>query len=123
MKLTGEMMKLTNGQIADSVPGLKALSEVKLPVKLAFKLGKLMRELDGILKPYELTLRKLQEEHAAARDGDKIVLKDPEAYHDAVEELREIENEVNFDQISLNDLGEIELEPQALYSLDWLLID
>ena len=121
-------MKLSNRRLLNSVPSLNKLNGLKLPVKTSFKLAKLSRTVETVLKDYQKTLTSLQDKHAEKDDdGEKVVVdntvkfKSEEAFKEEFEELLDCEAEVSSKKISLNDFGTVEVEPSFLYHLDWLI--
>ena len=123
-------MKLTNRQIVQAVPAINVLHTLQLPIKTSFRVAKTSRALDTILKDYNKTLKKIQEKHAEYEDGkmkvnedNQIQFKDPESFNEAFEELMALESEVKIRTVKLEDLGNVEVAPQVIYQLDWLLED
>jgi hypothetical protein len=123
-------MKLTNRQLLNSVDSLTQLNTLKLPVKTSFRIAKLSRAIDDVLKAYRDTLKNLQEEHAERDEvGEKVVVenqisfKDPVVFDSAFQELLDCETDVPIKQISIGTFGSVEVEPKLLYHLDWLLKD
>lgn len=130
-------MKITNKLVVDSVESLNQLSELKLPVKTAFRLAKITKTLNGILETYNEVLSKLQQDHVEKdEDGNpktlddpnnsnvkRLVFADPAAFKAAYQELLDIETEVNFKKLSLEDLGTIEVTPATLFNVEWLVED
>jgi hypothetical protein len=107
-------MKLTNRQILNSVESLQALLQVKLPVKTSFEVAKISRLLDDILRDYQKTAQRLKFEFS-----DEDV--DHPDFAKAIEELLECKTEVSCEKISLESLGEVNLEPAVFYHLNWLI--
>lgn len=127
-------MKITNKVAVESVGSLNEITELKLPVKIAFKLAKISREINDVLETYNEVLTKLQQEYVKKDEsGDPVTLDDPnnsnikrlvftdrKAFNEAYSELLEIENEVSFEKLKIDDLGDIEVKSSTLYTLDWL---
>jgi hypothetical protein len=65
-------MKLTNRQIVESCEALSELNTLKLPVKTSFKIAKVSRIINELLKDYMETLKKLQEEHSHKNEDGTI---------------------------------------------------
>ena len=130
-------MKITNKLVIDSVESLNQLSELKLPVKTAFRLAKITRKMNEVLETYNEVLTKIQQNHVDKdEDGNRktvddpndpnikrLVFSDPKAFAEAYGELLEIETEVDFNKLSVEDLGSIEVTPATLFSIDWLIED
>lgn len=130
-------MKLTNKIVVDSVGSLNQLLELKLPVKTAFKLTKISRKLGGVLEAYNKVLAKLQKEHVKKDENGnpmsvedennpgirQLIFEDPVAFTAAYQELVELETEVSFDKLKIEELGNIEVKPTTLFQIDWLFED
>lgn len=130
-------MKLTNKIVVDSVGSLNQLLELKLPVKTAFKLTKISRKLGGVLEAYSKVLAKLQKEHVKKDESGnpmsvedennpgtrQLIFEDPVAFTAAYQELVELETEVSFDRLKIEELGNIEVKPTTLFQIDWLFED
>jgi len=130
-------MKITNKVVVESVDSLNKITELKLPVKIAFKLAKISREFNDILATYNEVLTKLQQEYVEKdKSGNLVTLDDPdnpnikrlvftdrEAFDKSFSELLEIENKVNFKKLRINSLGDVKLMPSTLYQLDWLFFE
>ena len=130
-------MKITNKTVVDSVESLNHLSELKLPVKTAYKLTKLTRKVNEVLETYNEVLGKLQQNHVKKdEEGNpkmlddpndsnikRLVFEDPEAFAEAYKELLEIETEIGITKLTVEDLGNIEVTPTILYQIDWLIED
>ena len=60
-------------------------------------------------------------------DGNTLIidnqmqLSDVESFNKGLEELMSLENEVEVRPIKLDDFGDLEIAPQVLYQLEWLL--
>lgn len=127
-------MEITNRQMLEAVDGLNELSELALPVKTAFKLSKITRNLHGILEAYNATLKQLQEKHAERdengqqvvyQDGEitRIQLKDVKVFNQEYEELMDQESVIEITPLSIDELGDIELKSSTLFKTSWLFLD
>lgn len=123
-------MKITNAQLVSSVPSLNVLNGLKLPVKASYWVAKTSRVVQNSIEDYQEALSKLQKKHAELdendemkTEGDKVIFKDPNAFQEEFQELLKMEVELNLNKISLDSLGDVEIEPSLLYHLDWFLED
>jgi predicted phage-related endonuclease len=128
-------MKITNQVVINSVESLNQLTELKLPVKTAFRLAKITRKMNEVLDTYNEVLRKIQQDHVEKDEDDKpktlddpndpnikrLVFSDPAAFKAAYQELLEIETEVDFKKLQVEDLGNIEVTPATLFPIEWLI--
>ena len=128
-------MKVTNELVVNSVESLNKLSELKLPVKTAFRLAKITRKMNEVLETYNEVLTKLQQDHVEKDENDqpktlddpndpnirRLVFADPKSFYAAHKELLEIETELDFAKLQVEDLGNIEVTPATLYPIEWLI--
>lgn len=124
------MIKIDNDQLVASRDALATLSQIKLPVKTSFKLAKTIRLVDAAYQDFVTTLRKLQDEHAQRDENDERVvennivqMKDLDEFNKAFNELKELELDLELEQLSLDDLGDVSIEPSVLFSVEWLFKD
>lgn len=124
-------MKLKNKVIIDAVPALNSLSETKLPVKTSYivaknisELSKLLEDInkikDGIIDKWMEKDKNGNPIKSGEQEGS-FKLKKDNKYHKEMEELFEIENEVKITKVKLDDLGDIDISPGTLISLDWMI--
>lgn len=123
-------MKITNLQMVASVPAFNELNKLKLPVKTSYWIAKASRLIEESMKDYREALTKLQQKHAELDDDGKVktkedvvIFKSPEAFQEEYAELLSLEVELNLKKISLDDFGDVHVEPSFLYHLDWFLED
>jgi hypothetical protein len=53
----------------------------------------------------------------------QLVFENIGAFNTAYQELIDLETEVNFDKLKIEDLGSIEVKPSVIYQIDWLFED
>ena len=108
--------------IINEQANLAKLMELKLPVKVAYRLNKLANKFDTEIKFYndkrnelvkELGEKKLDEE---GNETDQIEVKKENLaeFYKKINEMVEIETEVNYEPISISELGDIVIEPKLL---------
>ena len=101
---------------------LTKLLELKLPVKVAYKLNKLANKFESEVKFFndkrnelinELGEKKLD---AEGKETEQIEVKQGELkqFYKKLNEIVEVETEVNFEPISISELGDIVIEPKLL---------
>jgi hypothetical protein len=114
-------MKKTLNEIVSNVDNLKALLEVRLPAKVAYRLSRLGDKLNSILKSYNEQRNEIIKEFAdVSEDGEyKIIdlekLKEAEA---KITELLAVEEEIDFEPIDIESLGEIVVQPKLI--IPWI---
>ncbi|MFZ5986929.1 MAG: hypothetical protein ACOYWZ_07380 [Bacillota bacterium] len=107
-------MKLTLKEILQNVESLGKLLNKELPVKTAYRLGRLSKALQSELDQFNLTRNNLIKKYGKEKDGqyqidpeDKISI---EKFSKEIDELLAIEINIDaYDPISIDDLGEIKL--------------
>lgn len=109
-------MKLTLKELLQNVESLGKLLNKELPVKTAYRLGRLSKVLQSELEQFNLTRNNLIKKYGKEKDGqyqidpdDKVVM---EKFNEEIEQLLEIEINIDaYDPISVDELGEIKLSP------------
>ncbi len=114
-------MKISLKEIVNSTEQIKALLEVKLPVKISYKLSRLANKINPILETFNENRNKLIKEFGEEDPETKnYSVKDPEKLEQFTKkllELLDVEEEIDwFEPIKIDDLGSIELEPKLLVS-------
>jgi len=122
------MIKLS--QIVNSQEALQKLLQLPLPVKIAYKLSKLINKLDPELRIYEEQRIKLVKELGEQTDKEKdmwsVKKENIVKFREELLKLTEIEVNLSFgpdkesEKIKIEDLGDIKVEAQDLIHLDWL---
>lgn len=115
-------MKITIKEILENVESLKLLMEKDLPVKVSYRIKRLIDKLNPITKVYDEKRVELIKEY-----GDKVVdektgeentqVKDPEKikqFMEKVNDLQSLEEEVEFDKIGIEELGDVKIAPKDL---------
>ncbi len=114
-------MKLKLKQIVDSKKQIQDLLEIKLPVKISYRINKLVNKLDPELVIYENKRNELIKELGEKVEGTETVQVKTENIPKFIEEmniLNDIDVEVDFEKIKVEDLGDIQIAPKDL--VDWL---
>ena len=120
-------MKVKMLVLIKSLNSLKVLCSLKIPVKTSFKLSRLMKKINEEVTIYEELQKKLVDEYGVIGDDKefKVVSVGSEHYEKVNLELNEIldtEIEFDFEPINIEELGNIEIEPAHLHSLEHLFI-
>ena len=125
-------MKLTNRQIVESVSHLSKLVQQKLPAKTAFRMSKLIKQIENVQESYNEAVKKVQDTYFEKDDEGNYVVEDNhykvkeehrEDYTKEMKELLDDETEIKFKKLKLEHLGKIDLEPTLFYHLDWMFED
>lgn len=107
-------MKLTLKDLLQNVESLGKLLKKELPVKTAYRLGRLSKVLQSELDQFNLTRNNLIKKYGKEKEGQyQIDPEDKEAlekFNKEIEELLTVEISIDaYDPISVDDLGDIKL--------------
>ena len=107
-------MKLTNTQVITFLNGLSELQNKKLPIKVSFSIIKNMKAMETVATAYEAERNKIVEQYAKKDENDNPVIEDnryifqneeaQKSYTSEVTELLEIENDIDIQTVTLDDL-------------------
>jgi len=101
---------------------LKKLLIQDLPVKISFKLGKLIKPLNEEYKIFAENKKKLFTKYGEEEKGQvKIKPENTKAFTKDFEELLNIEVEIDIPKIKVDDLGDIKISPLDMSNLDILI--
>ncbi len=127
------MVKIKLGSINDIVYSMKELVEKDLQIKVAYKLSKLLKILDNESQTFEEQRVKLFQKYGEkdengnlkTYEGDKInIAKDNlKLFNTEFKELCNIEINIDFEPIKLDDLGDIKLKTLTLYGLSDFIVE
>jgi hypothetical protein len=124
-------MKVKIKNIIDGIQALSDLSSQKFPVKVSYKIGRILNDCQRELKHYEASrialVNSLGEVVGKDAMGEpQYAVMKPEAlkeFQKQYSELVEIETTLWGDKLKLDDLGDKEIEPAIIAALDWLFVD
>lgn len=121
---------ITLSQVIDSQQSLHKLSNMRLPIGVAYKISKLINKLQPDLRIYEEQRAKLVKDLGEQTDKEKdlwtIKPENTAKFTEEIKKLQEIEVNLNFgegkglEKVKVDELGDVEVEPNDLVSLDWL---
>lgn len=104
------------------------INEKEIHIKISYKLSKLYKKLIEELEQYEKNRMKLINKYGNKDlDGNLIVkdniveLSDIQKFQFEFNELNNIEIEISFEQIDIQDFGDIKIAPKHLIVLDKLI--
>lgn len=107
--------------ILESKESIEELTAEKLPLNIAIKISNIQKELNSVLEVYQDKRKRLFEEYGEGED-----LHIPE---DKRQEFIKIHDElinekldINIEQIDTETLGNIQISPNNITNLSWLLI-
>lgn len=109
--------------IIENIENIKALQEVKLPVKASFKMKKIINALQPDLKIYDEKRGELIKEYGTEKEDGKfnVPKENWEEFAKKTNELLAVEIEDNWGKIKIEELEDIKIEPKLL--LDFVFND
>ena len=116
-------MKITLGQLGAALPSLQKLAQLDLPVKIAFRISRFLKQAETEGQTLATIRSRLLKEFGEPmkESGQFRVLPDKiDDFKAELEKLQSEEIEFNFQPISLENLGDIFLSAQDLLVLDFL---
>lgn len=114
-------MQIRLKQIIAANDALKKLSTINLPIKISYRLRRLDDKVKSILGTYEEARVSLVKEYGQTQDDGTFSVSDPEklkTFWEKTSELQEVEENIEFDKIKLEDMGSISIAPEAL--VEWI---
>ncbi len=115
------MISTTLGELANAEPALKRLSEIRLPIKVAYQLGKLIRLAGVELADYhtrrDTLIRQLGEPNPA--DPTQVIVT-PANMPEFVKDMTSLGGEpveLSTTPLSIDSLGDIDITPIELLTL------
>jgi len=124
------MITLKLGELKGIVNGLNEITGEKLPVKTAYRFTKLAKTIQSEAKTYEENRMKIIEKNCNLDEKGKMVIvdgqydiKDKQNFAKEFYELSNIDIEIDFSPISINDLGDTKISPNAMMGLEKFITD
>jgi len=116
-------MKVKLHQIVNSAEPLKTLIEVKLPVKISYRLKRLVNKLAPILTTYNEKRNELVKEFGEVQEDKNIKVTEEKLkpFLEKLNEVLEVEEEIDFELINIEDLGDVVIAPKDL--VEWIFIN
>lgn len=121
---------MTLETIISSQDSLSKILNLKLPIKVAYKISKLVNRMQPDLKIYEEQRTKLVKELGELvdekTDSWRVKAENSEKFNEEIKKVLDVEVDLNFgpgkelEKIKIEDLGALAIEPRELISLGWL---
>ena len=122
------MITIRLNDILNSIPIFREISNKSLPIKTAYQLARLSRELDRESTTFDESRRKIIEKYAErdengefkqTDEGNVIIMPEQiNACNQEMAELLDTEIEINVEPIEIESLASIELTPAQMFSLE-----
>ena len=112
-------MKLQLKEIINSTEQIKSLLEVKLPIKVSYRLMRLIDKLQPELKIYDDKRNELVKEFGTKQENGDMKVEDPkklEEFSKKMVELWDVEVDVDFDKLKIDEMGDVNIAPKDLVS-------
>lgn len=110
-------MKVTLQKIVNSIEQLNALQSHPLPAKTSYRIMRLVNKLDSIIKTFTAKRNELIKELGAENVETKQIAVKPEnleKFNEKINEILSIEEEVDFEPINPEDLGDTKIPAKDL---------
>ena len=111
-------MKIKLADIVGEVENVKALLDLKFPIKVSYRLNRLVSKLQPELNLYDTKRNELVKEFGDAPQEDgTIKVTDPEKlaeFTKKLQELLDVECEIDFEKIKIDDIPNVEVSPKLL---------
>lgn len=122
------MIQVTLNDILNNAEVFREISAKTLPVKTAFKVARLIRELDKENATFDESRRKIIEKYAEREESGEIkqtsegnIVIQPDKIEECNREMIELLNttiDINADKLNIDALGDIELTPTQMLGLE-----
>lgn len=118
-------MKITLEKLLGSADALKNLFNSEVPVTMAFKLSKTIKDAEENIKLFEESRLKLLKQYGeeTSEDSYKISEENAPLIQKELDELLKTEVELTAEPLSVDKLGDIKMTSADVYALSWLFTD
>ena len=127
------MITITLNELLDSVSVFRELSGKTLPIKAAYRIARLLRELDKESATFDESRRKIIDKYAQREEngemkqneeGNIIIQQDKiEECNNELVELLNTTIEINAEPLPIDDFGDIEITPAQLVNLNSFIVE
>ena len=114
------MIKIRLKDVVDAIPMLRELSTVPFPIATAFKISRIMRELDGEIKTFDMARARIVDKYGVkdvnnnfeldATGSIKIARDKIEECNQEIANLLNCEIEINTEKITLDELASADIK-------------
>ncbi len=115
-------MNLTLDQLVKGEAVLSRLATVKLPIKVSYKISRLLSKVTAESKIYHEKrfdlIKEMGSKVTPESDSYTVKPENMESFASEIKKLGEVEVELDWDKIKVEDLGLEQIEPSLL--IDWL---
>lgn len=109
-------MKILLSDVVSQVENIRALQEISFPVKVSYKIKRLVDKLKPILETYNEKRTELVKKYGEENEDKSFSVKEEnlKEFYKELSELSSNEEEVEFEKIKVSELGDIKLEAKLL---------
>ena len=122
--MSKETKSLTIERIMNSLEALREISNEDIPLKAAVRITRTIKEVDNVLEVFNDSKKKLFEkygEEVEGQEGSRIKEENVEVFNEKYIELLKQEVDIDFVEVDVEDLGDINVKPSVLMTLDWFI--
>ncbi|QNO14916.1 hypothetical protein HYG86_09090 [Alkalicella caledoniensis] len=119
------MIEIRLGELKGILEGLQVLIEKEIPIKVSYRISKMVKKVVEEYNLFEESRQKLLEKHGEKDEKGQliskegmVVFKDAEEFHKEFHSLSNTDIELDIKSLKLDDLGNITLSPKTLLALD-----
>ena len=116
-------------KLVNAIPTINKIVKCEIPIKTAFRLSTLVKELNKHLDTYNENRQKLIEKYSTSEkndDGEEITVIPKEKISDFTDENSQLGSEevsLEIPEITIDMLGDIKLSTTDIMSVEWLFSD
>lgn len=110
-------MKVKLADIVNNVQNIQSYVDIKFPIKVSYRIKRLIDKLQPILKTYDEKrnelIKEFGEEYINEKEEKVFGVKDPEKmkiFFEKLNELLVVEEEIDFEKVSVDSLDGVKLE-------------
>jgi len=116
-------MKTKLGEIAAAVPAMDNLAQMKWPIKISYRIGKIVRQLRAEMEHYSSSREELIRKYGTETENRvEVTPENTKAFLEELKQLNEIEVDVPIYPLKLSELGEVNLAPIDLVNA-WFVFE
>lgn len=119
------IMKITLAEIKSLEKSLSKIFDKDLNIKIAYRLGKLLKKMSDEMNLLEENRIKLVKKYGKQTEDNGQFAVDPDKtqdFYNEINELMQVEIDIDFEPISLEEFGDIKLSASDMIRLDGKII-
>lgn len=114
------MIELKMIELINSIEALREINSQVLPMRAAFQLARISREVQKEYDTFETARKKLLETYGTKEENGnyKISKENVEDFNNEINDLLQIDIQLNIEPVVLEDLEDINISPQNILYLE-----